>query len=69
MKLIFLMIACFVAAFIDAIAGGGDLISLPAYIIAGIPSHYALGTNKFASSCGTTISTSKFAKEKNLIFN
>lgn len=68
MKLIFLMLACFVAAFVDAIAGGGGLISLPAYIIAGIPSHYALGTNKFASSCGTSISTLKFAKEKKIDF-
>ena len=35
----------FLAGFVDAIAGGGGLISLPAYFIAGIPSHYCLGTN------------------------
>ena len=40
----------FLAGFIDAIAGGGGLISLPAYLIAGLPPHAALGTNKFSSS-------------------
>ena len=34
------------AGFIDAIAGGGGLISLPAYMIAGIPVHHAIATNK-----------------------
>ena len=33
-SMIFLIAACFAAAFIDAIAGGGGLISLPAYLIA-----------------------------------
>ena len=36
----------FLAGFVDAIAGGGGLISLPAYLIAGVPTHMALGTNK-----------------------
>ncbi len=43
----------FLAGFIDAIAGGGGLISLPAYIFAGIPIHLAMGTNKLSSSIGT----------------
>ena len=47
----------FLAGFIDAIAGGGGLISLPAYWSIGIPPHYALGTNKFSSCCGTVFST------------
>ena len=37
------------AGFIDAIAGGGGLISLPAYMIAGIPVHHAIATNKMSS--------------------
>lgn len=37
------------AGFIDAIAGGGGLISLPAYMIAGIPVHHAIATNKMLS--------------------
>lgn len=52
----------FLAGFVDAIAGGGGLISLPAYIIAGVPAHFALGTNKLASSMGTTISTGRYLK-------
>lgn len=39
-----------IAGFVDAIAGGGGLISLPAYLIAGIPVHNALGTNKLSST-------------------
>lgn len=62
------MSACFVGAFIDAIAGGGGLITLPAYIISGIPTHQALGTNKFSSSWGTLLATAKFAKEKKIDF-
>ena len=32
----------FLAGFVDAIAGGGGLISLPAYLLAGVPMHNAL---------------------------
>ncbi len=52
----------FLAGFVDAIAGGGGLISLPAYIIAGVPAHFALGTNKLGSAMGTTISTARYLK-------
>lgn len=51
----------FLAGFVDSIAGGGGLISLPAYFLAGLPPHLALGTNKFSSTCGTTIATIRFA--------
>ncbi len=52
----------FLAGFIDAIAGGGGLISLPAYFSVGIPPHIALGTNKFSSCSGTLFSTARFYK-------
>ena len=52
----------FLAGFIDAIAGGGGLISLPAYLIAGLPPHAAIGTNKFSSCCGTAVSTWHYAR-------
>lgn len=52
----------FLAGFIDAIAGGGGLISLPAYLITGLPVHNAIATNKMSSSMGTTIATLKYAK-------
>ena len=54
----------FLAGFIDSIAGGGGLISLPAYIFAGLPAHFAVATNKMSSSLGTAVSTIRFAKEK-----
>ncbi len=54
----------FLAGFIDSIAGGGGLISLPAYWSAGIPPHLALGTNKFSSCCGTLFSTANYFKAK-----
>ena len=51
----------FLAGFVDAIAGGGGLISLPAYIFAGLPVHLALGTNKLSNSMGTLIATIRYA--------
>ena len=53
----------FLAGFVDAVAGGGGLISLPAYLIAGLPVHFAIGTNKLSSAMGTAITTGKFAKK------
>ena len=51
----------FIAGFVDAIAGGGGLISLPAFIFAGLPVHLALGTNKMSSSMGTLLATVRYA--------
>ena len=52
----------FLAGLIDAIGGGGGLISLPAYLIAGIPPHAAIATNKLSSTCGTTLATYRFIR-------
>lgn len=51
-----------IAGFVDAVAGGGGLISLPAYFIAGLPPHLALGTNKLMSSLGTCVSTWRYIR-------
>ena len=53
----------FLAGFIDAIAGGGGLISLPAYMITGLPVHNAIATNKMSSSMGTFVATVKYARD------
>ncbi|MBO7275022.1 MAG: TSUP family transporter, partial [Clostridia bacterium] len=53
----------FCAGFIDAIAGGGGLIALPAYLFAGLPSHDAIGTNKLAGGSGLVASSIKYLKE------
>lgn len=52
----------FLAGLVDAIGGGGGLISLPAYIIAGLPTHTAIATNKLSNCCGTAIATGRFIK-------
>lgn len=54
----------FLAGFVDAIAGGGGLISLPAYMFAGIPVHHAIATNKLSSATGTAVSTWHLVKSK-----
>ena len=54
----------FLAGFVDAIGGGGGLISLPAYVFAGLPMHMAIATNKLSSASGTAVATARFAKKK-----
>ena len=46
----------------DAVAGGGGLISLPAYMIAGLSPIDAIGTNKFSASCGTAVATMRYSR-------
>ena len=58
----------FLAGLIDAIGGGGGLISLPAYLLAGIPVHQAVATNKLSNSCGTALVTFRFIKNKLINF-
>lgn len=57
----------FLAGLVDAVAGGGGLISLPAYLIAGLPTHLAAGTNKFANGIGTAVAMSRFMKQGKIL--
>ena len=66
LSFLFLAGAVFIAAFIDSIAGGGGLISLPAFIAFGLPTEMALGTNKLAASFSTVESSYRFAKSGNV---
>jgi uncharacterized membrane protein YfcA len=59
---VLLCIAGFVASFVDSIAGGGGLISVPAFMLAGLPPHMVLGTNKFSATAGSFTSSLKFIK-------
>ena len=52
----------FLAGLVDAIGGGGGLISLPAYLLAGLPAHQAIATNKLSSTCGTALATVRFIR-------
>ena len=53
MVVVLLAITAFLAGIVDAIAGGGGLITLPALLAAGLPPHVALGTNKGQSVWGS----------------
>ncbi|WP_386686745.1 MULTISPECIES: TSUP family transporter [unclassified Lonepinella] len=55
-----------VAGFIDAIAGGGGLITIPALLMAGIPPVLALGTNKL-QACGGSFSASLYFIRKKAV--
>ena len=50
----------FLAGFVDSVAGGGGIISLPAYLMAGLPAHLAAGTKKVVNGCGTLMATVKY---------
>lgn len=54
------------AGFIDAIVGGGGLITLPALIACGIPAHLALATNKLQSVFGSFTATLSYFKSTTL---
>ena len=50
------------AGFLDAIAGGGGLLTVPALLMAGLPPHLALGTNKGQSVWGSGAALVRFAR-------
>ena len=52
----------FLGGFVDSVAGGGGLITLPAYLMAGIPAHTAMGTNKIVNAVGTGTAALRYLK-------
>ncbi len=57
-----LCVAAFVAGVVDAIAGGGGLITLPALLAAGLPVNVAIATNKGQSTFGPASALVRFAR-------
>lgn len=55
-------IGVFAASFVDAIGGGGGIISVPVYLFAGLPTHLALGTNKLSAGIGTIASAYRYIR-------
>jgi uncharacterized protein len=55
-----LAVASFLAGTVDAIAGGGGLITLPSLLAAGLPPHLAYGTNKGQSVWGSGAALATF---------
>ena len=58
--ILLLLIAGFIASFIDSTVGGGGLISLPTFLMLGLPPNLALGTNKLAGTISSLTSSYSF---------
>ena len=65
--LLALVVVAFIAGFIDAIAGGGGLLTIPALLMAGLPPHLVLGTNKLSATFGSATAAITFYRRK--LFN
>ncbi|MBI4370757.1 MAG: TSUP family transporter [Elusimicrobia bacterium] len=58
----------FLAGVVDALAGGGGLITLPAYLAAGLDPAFVLGTNKLVSMTGTVAATARYHRAARIPF-
>ena len=58
-------VGIFLGSFMDAIAGGGGIVTVPTYLMGlhNFPTYYALGTNKLSSGIGTVFSTARFIRQ------
>jgi len=65
--LLLLCSVAFIAGYIDAIAGGGGLLTVPALLTAGLPPHVVLGTNKLAATFGSLTASVTYYRKK--LFN
>lgn len=59
-----LVLCSFLAGLVDAIAGGGGLLTVPALLAAGLPPASALATNKLQSSFGSFSASYYFVSRK-----
>ncbi len=66
--LVALMASAFAAGFIDSVAGGGGLILVPSFILAGLPPQLALGQEKIVSTLGTIAAIRNFVQNKKVIW-
>ena len=65
-----LLIVCplvFLAGFVDSVAGGGGVISIPAYMLAGLNAHLTAGTNKLVASFGTATAAFNYLKSGKVV--
>ena len=56
----------FCAGYIDAVAGGGGMLNLPALLFAGVPPVSALAVSKMTAISGTTLAVIKFTLSKKI---
>lgn len=66
--LLLLFAAAFVAGFIDILAGGGGLITIPALLLAGVPPLQALATNKLQGMFGVLTATLTLLRRRLLVW-
>lgn len=62
--LIILALVAFAAGFIDAVAGGGGMLTVPALLAIGLPPHIALGTNKLAATFASSTAAVTYYRKK-----
>ncbi len=68
-SLLLLFFTALLAGFLDTLAGGGGLLTVPALILSGIPPLTVLGTNKLQSSTGTATATLMMFKHKKVLWD
>lgn len=57
----------FLGSFVDSVAGGGGIITLPAYLLAGLPIHTAAGTNKLVAISGSVTASAEYIFSGNVM--
>ncbi|USH03332.1 TSUP family transporter [Grimontia kaedaensis] len=62
--LIILGMVAFAAGFIDAVAGGGGMLMVPALLSIGLPPHIALGTNKLSATFASSTAAFTYYRKK-----
>lgn len=62
--IVLVSVVAFIAAIVDAISGGGGVITVPTLMLLGLPADLILGTNKFVGTCGTSFAAYKFIIQK-----
>ena len=67
-QLCILFAAAMLGGFVDSIAGGGGIITVPALLAVGFPPHLALGTNKLQASFGSLTAALNYRRGKMLRF-
>ncbi|WP_338071730.1 sulfite exporter TauE/SafE family protein [Bathymodiolus thermophilus thioautotrophic gill symbiont] len=63
-----MVLASFIAGFLDAVAGGAGLILVPAFILTGMPPQLALGQEKLVSTLGTFSAIYNYFKGSKIIW-
>ncbi|WP_394210562.1 TSUP family transporter [Enterovibrio calviensis] len=59
-----LAVVAFLAGFIDAVAGGGGMLTVPALLSIGLPPHIVLGTNKLAATFASSTAALTYYRKK-----